>query len=125
MTSAHSEHLHKKHYHSFIHRGLYSLGLISAVLLAGTAGMHLLERFSWLDAFYFTSMIATGQGPAPNVVPVTAGGKIFTCFLSFISVGSMIASLGFLFGPFFGQLWRVGVVKLEDEIEHLKKKSEK
>lgn len=120
--AAHSAHLKKKHYHSLFNRGIYSLILISTVLFAGTMGMHFLEHFSYLDAFYFTSMIATGQGPAPNEVPVTAAGKIFTCFLAFISVGSMIASFGFLFGPFFGKLWHVGLVKIEDEIEHLQKK---
>ena len=118
----HSAHLRKKHYHSFLNRGLYALALSSAVLLIGTLGMHKLEKFSYVDSFYFTSMIATGQGPAPNAIPVTTAGKIFTSFLAFFSVGSMVASFGFLFGPFFGQLWRVGIVKLEDEIEHLHKK---
>ena len=121
QDAVHSEHLRKKHYHSFFNRGLYTLLLVSGVLFIGTMGMHFFEHFSYLDSFYFTSMIATGQGPAPNAVPVTAGGKIFTCFLAFISVGSMVASFGFLFGPFFGKLWRVGIVKLEDEIEHLRK----
>lgn len=113
---------HVPHYHSFLNRGVYSLILISGVLLAGTLGIHFFEKFSYLDSFYFTSMIATGQGPAPNAVPQTAGGKLFTCFLAFISVGSMIASFGFLFGPFFGKLWHVGLLKVEHEFEHLKKK---
>ena len=83
--------------------------------------MHFIEGFSLIDAFYFTSMIATGQGPAPSIFPVTLAGKLFTCFMAFISVGSMVASLGFLFGPFFGKLWRIGVVKFEEELELLKK----
>ena len=87
-------------------------------------GLHIIEGFSFMDAFYFTSMIATGQGPAPSVYPVTSLGKLFTCFIAFISVGSMVASLGFLFGPFFGKLWRIGVFKLEEELEVLKKHKE-
>ena len=110
-----------KHFHSVYIRGLYSLMAVSAVLLIGTVGIHRLEGFSWIDAFYFTSMIATGQGPVPSSSPTTAAGKLFTCLLSFVSVGSMLAALGFVFGPFFGKLWHIGISKMEDEIKHLKK----
>lgn len=113
---------HKPHYHSFVNRGIYSLILVAGVLLAGTLGIHYFEKFSCLDSFYFTSMIATGQGPAPNEAPVTTGGKLFTCLLAFISAGLMVAAFGFLFGPFFGKLWHVGIMKVEEEMQHLKKK---
>lgn len=112
----------KKHYHSFAVRGLYCFGLVALVQTVGTLTLHALEKFSYMDAFYFTSMIATGQGPAPNVTPATAAGKIFTCFLAYFSAGSMVASLGFLFGPFFGKLWHLGHIKLEEELQHLQKK---
>ena len=110
-----------KHFHSFLHRSFYALGSVIAVLGLGTFFMRRLEGFSAIDAFYFTSMIATGQGPAPSIQPQTPIGKIFTCFLAFVSVGTMLASFGFLFGPFFGQIWRIGVIKLEEEIDHLRK----
>lgn len=110
----------RHHYHSFLNRGLYCLALVTFILLLGTLGMHVIEGFSLIDAFYFTSMIATGQGPAPSISPVTLLGKLFTSFMAFISVGSMVASLGFLFGPFFGKLWRIGVVKLEEEVASFK-----
>ena len=67
-------------------------------------------------------MIATGQGPAPNLTPETSAGKIFTALLAFISVGVLVASLGFLFGPFLGKLFKVGVMKIEEEWDLLKKK---
>ena len=117
-------HHRRHHYHSPIKRGIYCLALAGAVLLFGTVGMHQIEHFSWIDSFYFTSMIATGQGPAPSVAPVTSLGKLFTSVLAFISAGAMIASLGFLFGPFMGKLWRIGVLKFEEELEHLKKHGE-
>ena len=90
-------------------------------MLIGTVGMRALEQMSWLDAFYFMSMIATAQGP--TMVPLTAGGKVFAAFMSFVSVGSVVAALGFLFGPFFGKLWRIGVEHLEEELHfnHTKK----
>ena len=112
----------RHHYHSPINRGIYCLLLVGFVLLLGTAGIHAIEKFSLTDSFYFTSMIATGQGPAPSIAPVTQLGKFFTSFLAFISAGAMVASLGFLFGPFLGKLWRVGIMKFEEELEHLKKR---
>jgi len=94
--------------------------LVSAVLLIGTIGMHLLEGYSYLDAFYFMSMIATSQGP--NITPVTAAGKLFASVMAFMSVGFVVAALGFLFGPFFGLLWRIGHERLEEEIKEIKRK---
>ena len=89
-------------------------------MAVGTAGVHGLEGLSWLDAFYFMSMVATAQGPTTE--PVTPAGKIFVSLIAFISVGSVVASLGFLFGPFFGKLWRIGVYKLEEELRLLGRK---
>ena len=109
----------KHHLHSFFHRGLYCLGLVSFILFLGTISLHLIEGFSYVDAFYFTSMIATGQGPVSTISPVTVSGKLFTCFLAFISIGAMVASLGFLFGPFLGKLWKIGITKFEEELQHL------
>ena len=87
--------------------------------------MHWIEGFDYIDSFYFTSMIATGQGPAPQVSPSTTFGKLFASFLAFISTGVMIASLGFLFGPFLGKLWRIGVLKFEEELHLLNKNQKK
>ena len=109
--------MRRHHYHSPLKRGAWSLLLVGSIMAVGTIGMHRLEGLSYLDAFYFMSMIATAQGPA--AMPRTAAGKIFASLISFISVGCVVASLGFLFGPFFGQLWRVGVDKLEDELHQL------
>ena len=102
---------------------MYSFLLIAVVMALGTLGMHRIERMSYLDAFYFMSMIATAQGPMAT--PTTAAGKLFASFMAFISVGTVVASLGFLFGPFFGQLWRVGVQKLEEEAHLLEKREGK
>ena len=108
-----------RHYRSPIKRGIYSLLLVVLVMAVGTLGMHLLEKLSYLDAFYFMSMIATAQGP--TLTPQTAAGKIFAALMAFVSVGAVVASLGFLFGPFFGKLWRVGVDHLEEELHLLGK----
>ena len=111
----------KQHpFHSVYNRALYSLGFISIIMIIGTVGVHYIEKMPYLDAFYFMSMVATAQGPAS--VPDTPLGKIFVAIMAFISVGASAASLGFLFGPFFGKLWRLGVLKLEEELHSMEKK---
>ena len=111
--------------HSFVERAAYSFLLILAVLLLGTVSMHVLEGWSYLDSFYFTSFVATGQGPPAGVDPVTAVGKVFASVLAFVSVGTVISALLFLFGPFFGRVFRLGVERIEEvEKEHARKAEE-
>ncbi len=115
--------IHKHPYHSIYKRSLYSFILISTIMIFGTIGMHLIEKMPYLDAFYFMSMVATAQGP--TLTPATSLGKIFVAIMSFVSVGTAVTALGFLFGPFLGQVWRIGGMKLEQEIEMIKKTSPK
>ena len=90
------------------------MALIGAVVLVGTLGMHAIEGWSYLDSFYFTSFIATGQGPPGNLQPASALGKIFSSVLAFVSVGTIITALLFLFGPFLGRVMKAGEERLED-----------
>jgi len=101
---------------SFWRRAVYSFLLIAAIVVIGTLTMHALEGWSYLDSFYFTSFIATGQGPG-NLAVNDAGGKIVASVLAFVSVGTVITALLFLFGPFLGRVVRAGEEKVE-EIEH-------
>ncbi|MBF0595277.1 MAG: hypothetical protein HQL22_09970 [Candidatus Omnitrophica bacterium] len=96
----------QRHFHSPLKRGLFSLVLVVLVMLTGTIGMHKIEKLPYIDAFYFISMIATAQGP--TFTPVTAAGKIFAALMAFVAVGVVVTSVGFLFGPFLGQLWHIG-----------------
>ena len=107
------------HSRSWMKRGLFSFAIIAAVMALGTVGMHRIEKLPWLHAFYFMSMIATAQGP--TYTPQTDAGLLFASLMAFLSVGTVVAALGFLFGPFFGQLWHIGVHKFEEEIDVLKK----
>ncbi len=113
-----------RHYHSAFKRGLFSFLLVVFILTIGTLGMHWIEGMSYLDAFYFMSMIATAQGP--TTTPVTCAGKIFASLMAFLSVGFVVTALGFLLGPFLGTLWRIGVIHLEEDLHlHIKKKEQK
>ena len=110
----------KRHrYHSPWKRGVHSALLIALVMFLGTLGMRAIEHMSCIDAFYFMSMLATAQGPAAT--PQTAEGKLFASLMAFISVGTVVAALGFLFGPFFGQLWKIGVETVEEVEEEVKR----
>ena len=102
-----------RHHHSLWRRGIYSVALLTVLLAIGTIGLHAFEGMGYLDAFYFMSMVATAQGPV--LAPHTTGGKLFTAFMAFVSVGAVTAALGYLFGPFFTRIWRISVHKLEAE----------
>jgi len=110
-------------YHSLYRRALYSFILVISVLLIGTVLFHYVQNYSYVDAFYFMSMIATAQGPA--IVPSTVAGKLLTSFMAFISIGSVIFALGFIFGPFFGRLLKIGEEKFKEEEEVLEKDMKK
>lgn len=112
-----------RHYHSPWRRGAYAFALVATLTVVGTVGMHVLEQMPYLDAFYFMSMIITAQGPV--VVPLTPAGKCFAVFMSFVSVGTVVAALGYLFGPFFTQVWSMSVRKLEEEEKQLETKIKK
>lgn len=99
---------------SFWSRAAYSFALIVGVELVGTVSMHFIEGWTLLDSFYFTSFIATGQGPPSNLLVSDPAGKIFSSILAFVSVGTVITALLFLFGPFLGVVLREGEEKAEE-----------
>lgn len=108
---------------SFFRRAVYSFALIVAVIGVGMFGIHQLEGLSYIDSFYFIAMLATGEGPA--MAPATFWGKIFAGVMAFVSVGAVLTALFFLFGPFFGTVFRLGIERLEEEAEKEKEKVEK
>lgn len=99
--------------HSLTKRALYSLTLVAIVMVVGTVGLHYIEGYSYIDSFYFVAMLATAEGP--TATPATVLGKIFAAFLAFVSVGTVIFAVGFIFGPFFGKLWRLSEKEFKKE----------
>ncbi len=106
----------RHHLHSWRNRTLYSIILVVAVMIVGTAGMRWFEKMSWIDAFYFMSMIATAQGSA--ITPVSIGGKIYASLMAFVSVGVVLTAIGFMVGPLMGKLFKVGFEKYDDDMEN-------
>ncbi len=84
------------------------------MVAVGSAVMHVIQGWSYLDSFYFTSFIATGQGPPADLYPTSAIGKIFASILAFVSVGTVVTALLFLFGPFMGTVLRLSEEKMEE-----------
>ena len=100
-------------------RTIYSIVLVAVVLVVGTEVMHLLEGWSYVDSFYFVSLIATTQGPSE--IPRTDSAKIFASLFAFVSVGAVLSALVFIFGPALGSLIKIGfefVENEEEKIEH-------
>jgi voltage-gated potassium channel Kch len=75
-----------------IHRNFQYLALFSILTLAvGTIIYHSIEKWSWLDSFYFSAVSLTTVGYG-DLTPTTNIGKLFTVFYLFIGIG-IIASV--------------------------------
>jgi hypothetical protein len=86
---------------------------IALIMVIGTVGFHVLEGMNYVNAVYFESMLATGQGPPLQLN--TDAGKIFASVMAFVSVGSVITTLVFTLGPIFGMIWRESLERVETE----------
>lgn len=106
------------------YRLFYALCFLLIIISMGTIGYHLMEGWSLLDALYMTviTLATVGYG---EIHPLSSGGRIFTIFLIFSSVGTMgyaIASLTkFIVEGEFNQLIRgrrmsSQIAKMKDHI---------
>lgn len=66
------------------------LAATALTLGIGTVFYHIVEKFSWLDAYYFSvvTLATVGYG---DLTPHTDIGKLFTTFYIFIGVGIITA----------------------------------
>lgn len=64
----------------------YLLAAAAITLGIGTVVYHLVEHFSWLNAYYFSVITLTTVGYG-DLTPHTPFGKIFTTFYVLIGVG--------------------------------------
>ena len=82
-------------------------------MVIGTLGFHEIEGMSWVNAIYFESMLATGQGPPIQLN--TDSGKIFASVMGFVSVGTVFTTLVVTLVPIISQLWREGWDRVEKD----------
>jgi len=71
---------------------------ITASLLAGMVGYHLLEAMAWIDAFANASMILSGMGPLGALQ--TTAGKLFAGCYALFSGLAFITLAGVVLAPF-------------------------
>lgn len=102
---------------SALRRVFYGVSVIVVIMIIGTIGFHLLEGMNYVNAVYFESMLATGQGPPLTLT--TDAGKIFASIMAFISVGSVITTLVFTLGPILTMMWREGIDRAELEVRKI------
>ncbi len=99
---------------SRLRRALLAIGAVAAAEIIGTVGFHAIEGVSWINAFYFESMLATGQGPPFALV--TSIGKVFASIMGFVSVGSTLSAVIFTLGPLLTRIWRNAVEDVEGHV---------
>ncbi|MDR9483730.1 MAG: potassium channel family protein [Sediminimonas sp.] len=71
---------------------LIVFAVLALVLGVGTVFFHLVEGWSWLDAYFFTVITVSTVGYG-SLVPVTALGKIGTTILIFVGLGVFGAAI--------------------------------
>ncbi len=64
----------------------------AGVLAFGTVFYHTVEKLSWIDALYFSSVSLSTVGYG-DIVPKTNFGKLFTVLYLFIGIGIITALL--------------------------------
>jgi hypothetical protein len=105
-----------------LRRAVYGIIGIAVIMIIGTIGFHELEGMNYINAVYFESMLATGQGPPLQLETNT--GKIFASVMAFVSVGSVITTLVFTLGPILSMIWRETLEYAEQEAKKLEEKIE-
>ena len=102
---------------SRLRRALLAIGAVAAAEIIGTVGFHVIEGAGWINAFYFESMLATGQGP-PFALNTNVG-KVFASIMAFVSVGSTLSAVIFTLGPILTRIWRNLVEDVEGDARSL------
>ena len=74
-----------------------SASLIGGTLLIGTIGYHLVDDFTWLDAFHQSALLLSGMGPVKENVSVA--GKLFDSFYALFCGVILLGATGILFTP--------------------------
>jgi voltage-gated potassium channel Kch len=76
-----------------IHREFQLLALLSLTILAfGTIVFHYLEKWSWVDSFYFSAVSLTTVGYG-DITPTTDSGKIIAVLYLLTGIGVIAAMI--------------------------------
>lgn len=76
---------------------LLAFSMLSATLVVGTIGYHLIDQFDWLDASHQSAMLLAGMGPVKEIS--TTAGKLFDSFYALFCAVVLLGASGVLFTP--------------------------
>ena len=93
--------------------------LLVVVVLSGTVFFHLVEGWSWIDAYFFTVVTLSTVGYG-NLVPATVLGKIGTTVFIFTGLGIFALAIQ-QFGHFAFLKRRIKAVEPLRETQELAK----
>lgn len=83
--------------------GSIAIGVIGGGLFIGMIGYHWLGGLGWQEAFYYSSMILSGEGPPPDPQALTGVGlshlHLFAGVYALFSGVTFITMVGVLFAP--------------------------
>jgi hypothetical protein len=78
-------------------------GVIGGGLFIGMLGYHAFGGLGWVESFYYSSMILSGEGPPPDPQPLSALKlehlHVFAGFYALFSGVTFITMVGVLFAP--------------------------
>jgi len=100
---------------SRLRRAFYAVSGIVVVMIIGTVGFREIEGMTWVNSFYFESMLATGQGPP--ITLASDAGKIFASVMAFASITTVFTALVVTLMPIISQLWREGLERAEKDVK--------
>jgi hypothetical protein len=82
---------------------LIALGVIGGGLVIGMIGYHSFGGLGWQEAFYYASMILSGEGPPPHPQGLSGTSiselHLFAGFYALFSGVTFISMVGILFAP--------------------------
>ena len=80
-----------------------AIGVIGGGLFIGMMGYHWLGGLTWEEAFYYSAMILSGEGPPPDPLGLTGVGlshlHLFAGVYALFSGVTFITMVGVLFAP--------------------------
>ena len=115
VKMSHAEH---QAYHRRI---IYIFIMLMIVLFGGATFYHYMEKWSYLDAVYFSAATITTVGYG-DIAPQTNAGKVFTIFYLFAGVGIALYGLSLMASHFVEvreEFWleRIKKIKLRQHTE--------
>jgi hypothetical protein len=85
-----------------VHNASIAIGVIGGGLIIGMIGYHWLGSLTWQEAFYYSAMILSGEGPPPDPALTVVGLSrlhLFAGFYALFSGVTFITMVGVLFAP--------------------------